>query len=166
MTIGPIYQIAFVVPDLDRAIADWVQGGTAGPFYRFDHFTFDEPACAPGTLPPEISIALGNSGKLNVELIQLHSSGQTVFSGADGLHHVARRSDDVSADCAKFLSNGAATLFSARFAGCVAMAYVDTRATLGCITELIAADPGVDAMLERMAADARDWDGQDPVRRF
>lgn len=166
MTIGPIYQIAFVVTDLDRAIADWVRGGTAGPFYRFDHFVFDQPVCAPGLAPPDISIALGHSGSLNIELIQVHSAARSVFSDASGPHHVARRSDDVAADCAALLRTGAPTLFNARFAGDVAMAYVDTRATLGCMTELIAADPGIDAMLAHMASEAQGWDGRDPMRRF
>ena len=84
----------------------------------------------------------------------------------EGLHHFARRSSNVPGDCAALARTGSPTLFSARFAGGVAMAYVDTRAALGCMTELIADDPGIDAMLARMTDDARDWDGRDPVRRF
>jgi hypothetical protein len=48
----------------------------------------------------------------------------------------------------------------------VALGFADTRASLGCMTELISDDPGVDAMLAQMVSDADGWDGRNPVRRF
>ena len=163
--IGPIYQMAFVVPDLGAAIAAWTADRLAGPFYRFDHFAF-EPAELQGSPPPvDISIALGHSGALNIELIELHGAPSDLFGGA-GLHHIARRADDVDTACARLAAAGAPSLLRARFAGGVDMAYVDTRSTLGCITELIARDAGIDAMLARMASEAAGWDGRNPVRRF
>lgn len=163
--IGPIYQMAFVVPDLQAAIAAWTADWTAGPFYRFDHFAF-EPADGQDERPlVDISIALGHSGALNIELIEVHDAPPELFGGP-GLHHVARRTDDVDQAIVELAAAGAAPLLRARFAGGVDMAYVDTRQTLGCITELIACDAGIDGMLARMASDAEGWDGRDPVRRF
>lgn len=166
VNLGPIYQMAFIVDDLDAAIADWVGLRAAGPFYRFDNFAFESPWCAVGHAPPDVSIALGHSGALNVELIAVHGDARTVFSGPRGLHHVARRATDVDAALAALAAAGAPTLLRASFTGGVAVGFADTRDMLGCLTELIAENAGIDAMLARMAADAAGWDGRDPIRRF
>lgn len=166
ITLGPVYQIAFVVPSLDEAIPRWIHGQGAGPFYRFDHFAFEAPACAPGLVPPDISIALGQSGDVNIELIEVHPGPPSVFTAPPGLHHVARRAIDLDAALATLAAGGAPLLMRASFVGGVGCAFADTRAMLGCLTELIAADPGVDAMLARMRADHACWDGRHPLRRF
>ncbi len=166
MSLRPIYQMAFIVTDLDAAIAEWVALRGAGPFYRFDNFGFEDPVCAPGLAPPAISIALGQSGAVNIELIEVHAGPPSVFATPPGLHHVARRAADVDATLAMLAGTGSPTLLRAAFGHGVALGFADTRAALGCMTELIADDAGVDAMLAQMAADADGWDGRDPVRRF
>ena len=166
MKLGPIYQMALIVADLDTAIAAWTRGGTAGPFYRFDDFVFEEPWCAPGLALPAIGIALGQSGDLNIELIAVRPGPPSLFGGPPGLHHVARRAADVDAALAELAAGGAPTLFRARFAGGVACGFADTRSALGCLTEVVAADAGVDAMLARMRAEHDGWDGSAPERRF
>lgn len=166
MKLAPIYQMAFIVADLDAAIAEWVAMRGAGPFYRFDHFGFDDPVCAPGLVAPDISIVLGQSGALNIELIAVHGTAPTLFAGPPRLHHVARRAADVDAALAALAGGGASTLMRAQFGPGVAVGFADTCATLGCMTEFIGDDAGVDAMLAQMVADAHEWDGRDPVRRF
>jgi catechol 2,3-dioxygenase-like lactoylglutathione lyase family enzyme len=166
MILAPIYQMAFVVADLDAAIAQWVGLRGAGPFYRFDDFAFDNAVCAAGLAPPAISIALGQSGPVNIELIAVLPGPATLFTMPPGLHHVARRSADVDRTLAGLADAGAPTLLRATFGADVAVGFSDTRATLGCMTELIADDPGVDAMLAQIVADANVWDGRHPVRRF
>lgn len=166
MNLRPIYQMAFIVADLDSAVAEWTAMRGAGPFYRFDNFGFDDPVCAPGLAPPSISIALGQSGTLNIELIEVHAGPRTLFTASPGLHHVARRAADVDETLTMLADAGSPTLLRARFGHGVALGFADTRASLGCMTELIADDPGVDAMLAQMADDADGWDGGNPVRRF
>lgn len=163
---GPIYQIAFVVADLDHAIAAWIADRCAGPFYRFDHFAFLDPWSAGGARAPDISIALGQSGDLNIELIEVHGTPPPLFADGPGFHHVARRTEDIDRASAALLETGGELVFAAMFPPAVRMAFVDTRAAIGCRTELIAADAGIDAMLARMREEAAAWDGRDPVRRF
>ena len=158
--IGPIYQVAFTVEHLDAAIRDWVADGRAGPFYRFDHFPFVQPSYRGEAIGPDISIALGYSGDVFVELIEVHDGANSVFADClpgRHLHHVARLTTD-------FAREAAGAVFTARFEPDTDVAFLDTRATLGCFTELIAHGPMVEGMLTLMADAARGWDGHDAVR--
>lgn len=158
--IGPIYQIAFTVENLADAVRDWVADGKAGPFYRFDHFPFAEPRYRGEEVAPDISIALGYSGDIFVELIEVHDARRSVFADCPAgrhLHHVARLTSD-------FAREAAGAVFTAKFAPDTDMAFLDTRATLGCFTELIAFDPGIDGLLTIMRDAAREWDGRDAIR--
>ncbi len=158
--IGPIYQIAFTVENLEAAVRDWVAEGKAGPFYRFDHFTFVDPVYRGVPVAPDISIVLGYSGDVFVELIEVHDGRQSVFADCPPgrhLHHVARLTSDFQRE-----ANGA--VFTGKFAPSTNVAFLDTRPTLGCFTELIEYDSGIEGLLTMMAETARDWDGRDAIR--
>lgn len=158
--IGSIYQIAFTVEDLDAAVRDWVAKGKAGPFYRFDHFTFVDPVYRGVATAPDISIVLGYSGDVFVELIEVHNGLQSVFADCQPgrhLHHVARLTRD-------FQREAVGAVFTGKFMPSTNMAFLDTRPALGCFTELIEYDAGIEALLTMMADAARNWDGRDAIR--
>ena len=158
--IGPIYQIAFTVDDLEAAVRDWVAEGKAGPFYRFDHFPFVDPCYRGEAVGPDISIMLGYSGDVFIELIEVHDGRRSVFSDVRPgrqLHHVARLTND-------FEREAAGAVFTAKFAPSTGVAFLDTRATLGCFTELIAYDEGIEGLLTMMRGAAAQWDGRDAIR--
>ncbi|QMW23095.1 VOC family protein [Sandaracinobacteroides saxicola] len=159
-----LYQVAFMVDDLETACHRWVATAGAGPFFVMDPMAFIDPAPA----DPGIAIALGYSGDLFIELIAVRGPGPSIFHGhaANGLHHVARLSADVDATLAGLATAGHPTVFTGAFAPATRMGFADTRAALGCYTEVIEANADIDGALAFIRAAHDGWDGRDPVRTF
>lgn len=163
-----IYQMAFVVEALEPACLRWAQTAGAGPFFLFDPFAFIDPRYRGLPAEPGIAIALGFSGDICIELIEVRGKGPSVFDGAapGQLHHVARLSGDIDGTLAELGANGAETVFEGRFFPDTRMAFADTRAMLGCWTEVIACNPDIEGALAMIADAHSGWDGRDPCRRL
>jgi hypothetical protein len=163
-----VYQMAFVVEALEPACLRWAQTAGAGPFFLFDPFAFIEPRFRGQPAEPGIAIALGFSGDLCIELIEVKERGPSVFEGTPTgqLHHVARLSDDIDRTLAELAANGSETVFEGRFFPDTRMAFADTRPSLGCWTEVIAYGPDIEAALAMIAGAHAGWDGRDPCRRL
>ena len=89
---GPIRQVGFVVRDLDRSIAEWLAMGV-GPWYvvrnRVQQAYYRGNPCE-----VTMSIALANSGDLQLELIQQHDDAPSIFTEflemhGEGFHQFA-----------------------------------------------------------------------------
>jgi hypothetical protein len=76
---GPVYQIAYVVENLSEAMDNWLNQTSAGPFFLFEHFEFVEPVYRGVSTVLDISIALGYSGELCIELIEQHDERPSVY---------------------------------------------------------------------------------------
>ena len=92
---GPMRQIGVVVRDLDAALRHWTEALGVGPFFVLPNLSPDgfryrgEPSA-----PPLMSIALGNSGDMQVELIQQHDDHPSAYrdfleAGREGVQHVS-----------------------------------------------------------------------------
>lgn len=162
--IGPIYQLAFVVEDLDAAIDQWVGDG-AGPFWLFDDFGFAEVVEPSGAASPRFDIALGYFGDVNIELMQILDDPGGLFRATElpQPHHVARLTRDLDTEIAKI---GEPVLLKGTFPTGQPAAFVDTKGSRGMLTEIIQYDEMVDGMLSAMRDGAKDWDGSEPRRRF
>jgi hypothetical protein len=165
--IEPAYQMAFLVDALEPAIESWHAQTGAGPFFVIPHFTFVDPLYKGAPSDLDISIALGYSGDIMIELIVCHSTGASPFAHlADqpkpALHHIAMLSDDLDATLARL----PAANFTAAFPPETRMAYVDTSATIGCFTEVIANTPALQGMQAAMRAATQGWDGTALMRSF
>jgi 4-hydroxyphenylpyruvate dioxygenase-like putative hemolysin len=113
---GEIRQIAFVVDDIDAAMAYWSDGLGIGPFFikrriRFDAFTYRGGSAA----SPAVSIALANSGGLQIELIQQHDDLPSIYREfqarhGQGFQHVSAwlTRDDFDATRERLLASGMA----------------------------------------------------------
>ena len=163
-----IYQMAFLVDDLELACKRWYDTTGAGPFYLFDPFSFIEPHYRGEVAEPGISIALGFSGSLCIELMVRHGTTASVFDAAGmwQLHHVARLSDDIDATLAGYLAQDIEVPFEARFYPNTRMAFVDTRPSLGIWTEIIEYNADIEGALAMIEAAHVGWDGRDLCRRL
>ncbi|ARU58925.1 glyoxalase [Oleiphilus messinensis] len=92
---GEIRQIAFVVRDINQAMQYWGETLGIGPFFIKRNITF-EPFIYRGRVSPSpsVSIALANSGNLQIELIEQHDDVPSIFqefssSEGQGLQHVS-----------------------------------------------------------------------------
>lgn len=164
-----VMQVCWVVPDIDVAMANWTRTMGIGPFYIFRNLTLDtiryrgEPASA------EVSIAMAQSGGVQIELAQQHSGAPYAYSevfgaGETGVHHIAIYVADYAAALRHFTDQGFEPSVEGKF-GDMHFAYIDTRSSLGCMVEIIEHNALQDQIFAQVSAGAQDWDGvTDPVR--
>ena len=109
---GPAKQNGIVVANLDTALAYWTNALGVGPFYRIDglesgyFFQRGEPLASPA-----MSIALGNWGDLQIELICPHGEGGSTWhrfleNCGGGLHHISTWSEYFDRDVARAAEMG------------------------------------------------------------
>jgi len=166
-------QIAWVVDDLDASVQQWQQTARIGPFFVGAHVggIFTEAVHRGNPFEVDISCAIAQAGPVQIELIKQHgvapSPYRDVFAeGESGLHHICSFVDDVEAECRNYQQHGFEVVMTGSVAGQTPVAYVDTRPTLGCMTELMGRSDFVEGMYTAAAAAAADWDGSDPIRDF
>ncbi|MET0656565.1 MAG: VOC family protein [Steroidobacteraceae bacterium] len=163
---GDIIQNGWVVPDLQLGMRQWLDMGY-GPFLTF---IVDLPdAIYRGrTVPLKSAVALTHGGGVQIELIQQLSSGPSAYRDVyapneGGFHHVCKIVDDYALEVAALRSRGIVFATEAAFHS-VHFGYADTRATLGCILEVVPNVPLLHAMNQAVIDAARNWDGSDPIR--
>ena len=162
-------QLAWVVPDLDAAIAGWLKSTGAGPFFVFGevHFTESNYRGTPMDVAPHRA-SIGQHGDMQIELIQALGDHPGIWRdvvpyGRAGLHHVGLYCSNYEADRTALLATGAAMAFEGLMMG-ARTCYVDTTPTLGFMTELITANPIAEQVFGQIRAAHLGWDGSDPVR--
>ena len=92
-TFGKIAQLGYVVKDIEESIEYWTKTLGIGPFLilkdiKFSDYHYRGEACE----APTLTIALANSGDLQIELIQQHDDQPSVYKdfsdqGREGLQH-------------------------------------------------------------------------------
>ena len=171
MTARSIYQIAYLVEDIEKAAHQWARATGAGPFVLFDPFGFIDPLYHGEPCDVNMGIALGFSGELCVELIVQHDDRPSIYSDwlrehGYGMHHVAMLADDFPATMRDHAEQGVQPIFSGGFGEDTRLAYLDTRKSLGCFLEIVEHTEFVRGALAAMRADHENWDGSDIVRPF
>ncbi len=96
---GPIRQNGYVVRDIEAAMAHWIDVLKVGPWFYIDRVKTDWFRHRGQDSALELSIALANSGDLQIELIQQRNDAPSMYkefldSGREGLQHVAFWSTD------------------------------------------------------------------------
>src|SRR5262245_26700915 len=108
---GPIRQNGYVVRDIHAAMDDWVGGHGVGPWHLVGRVQLDWVRYRGRDSAPEMSIALANSGDLQIELIQQLNDAPSLYrdfleAGGEGLQHVAYWSTDYQALLDRALAAG------------------------------------------------------------
>ncbi len=167
---GEIRQNGYVVRDIEAALRHWTEVLGVGPFYYFErapitefHYR-DEPSDA------VVSIALANSGPLQIELIEPRNDAPSMYrdflaAGHEGLQHIAYWTQDFDADLARCLDLGHAIGHHGQSGGPDGrFAYFESQGHPGTVIELSEISGPKGSFFEMIAANSRDWDGADPVR--
>ena len=161
-------QLAWVVPNLEAAIADWVRTAGAGPFFVFEelHFTDSFYRGRAEDVQP-CRAAIGMHGDMQIELIEALANESGLWTdfvafGHRGFHHTALYCADYEAERAATLAGGEMA-FEGLMMG-ARTCYIDTTRTLGFLTELVTANPVADAVFAQIGAAAEGWDGSEPIR--
>jgi hypothetical protein len=109
-------QLCWVVPDLEAAIARWVELAGAGPFFLFEDVHFDEGVYrgTPADVAPHRA-AIGQHGDMQIELIQPLGDDPGIWRdvvpfGGFGLHHTGLYCEDYEAEKQALLARGSPRL--------------------------------------------------------
>jgi hypothetical protein len=173
---GPIRQLGYAVADMETAIKHWVEVEGVGPWFLFDPMTFLEYHYNGIPQPdPGLSIALANSGDLQIELLHQRSDAPSMLAEFCARHptlppqglmqHWSAWPGDYDAVHARALAAGYLLAQEGRTER-VRFAYF--RANPGGADGIEISDnpPTVQALRTRIREAAAIWDGGDPIRRM
>lgn len=172
--LGGIYQLGYVATDLAEAVESWSRTFGVGPFYKISRVEdFLEQARYYGE-PSDIrfSASLGYWGNLQIEIIVPTNDAPSIYrdwieSERKGIHHLCVAVDDLEPGCRILLENGAVLAQDLVISGGGGALYFDLGESADVrYLELYQLAPGQADMYAAMEAEARNWDGSDPLRQF
>jgi Glyoxalase/Bleomycin resistance protein/Dioxygenase superfamily len=169
---GPVRQNGYVVRDVEAAMRHWTQVLGVGPFFYFEKVPIQDFRYQGAPSPLEVSIALANSGPLQIELIQQRNDAPSTYrdflsAGHEGLQHVAYWTKSFDEDMERVLKLG----YEVRQSGTIGgpngrFVYLLTEGHPGTIVELSEVSGAKGRFFEHIAELARAWDGSQPIRRM
>jgi hypothetical protein len=167
---GPVRQVGYVVRDVEATMEHWVGLGV-GPWLYLETVKTDWFQYRGVDSPVEMSIALANSGDVQLELIQQRNDAPSAYkdfldAGNEGAQHLAYWTTDFQGlyDTAIDLGltvahEGAIGGESGRFA------YFDTEVHAGTILEISDISGFKGEVFADLRKQAAEWDGTNPIRR-
>jgi len=167
--VGPFWQLAYVVPDVEAAAQSWSDRYGAGPFFLMEGVSF--PGWHYRGAPQDLSfdLATGQWGHWNIELIAQHTDHPSVYrdviaAGQTGFHHFATMVDDLDTALAHFPD--APPVTTAHTPGGAHFAYIDTRNEIGGMLELVEDRQDIRDILAMVRAASLGWTGTEVLRAF
>jgi glyoxalase/bleomycin resistance protein/dioxygenase superfamily protein len=169
--IGGIMQIAYVVPDIQAAMARWTADLGVGPWFLLDRFTGDDPIYRGEPCLAGVALAMGFSGHMQYELIEPTDDHPSVYkehidAKGYGFHHYGLASVDYAIDKARYLAAGYELAFECGVPTGGTVGYLDTNGVLPGYLEVIEVGDVMDEVFTRFWQASIGWDGADPVRPF
>ncbi|MBS0517725.1 MAG: VOC family protein [Proteobacteria bacterium] len=169
--LGPVRQNGYVVRDIEKAMKYWAEVMGVGPWYYIAKPPIESFEYRGLPSEPDISIALANSGPLQIELIQQRNDAPSMYrdfleAGHEGLQHIAYWTTDFDASLAKCLAAGYRIGHRGQIGARGRFLYFESDGHPGTVIELseIAGNKG--KFFEKIAREAATWDGSNPIRRL
>lgn len=140
-----VFQIGYVVPDLTAAMAFFKEKLGVPRFLEIRNANLSDKTFRGKPSDMRYSMAFGYLGDMQIELIE-PVSGDSTYSEflkrnpTGGAQHVAFMVEDFDAACADLKAKGFDIVQSGRN-GKTRLAYFDTEAAIGTLTELVYIDP-------------------------
>lgn len=167
---GAVCQNGYVVRDIQKAMDHWINVMGVGPWYYLER-------AKPGNFRHrgqdsaiELSIALANTGDLQIELIQQHNDAPSMYkefldAGCEGLQHMSFWTASYDALYQRALSLGYRVGHEGgdpqgRFA------YFDTQFHPGTVIEISDISGPKGPLFASIRQAAVDWDGSRPIREI
>ncbi|MEI9989652.1 MAG: VOC family protein [Rhizomicrobium sp.] len=167
---GNVRQNGYVVRDIEAAMRHWTEVLGVGPFYYIERVAMDWFRYRGAPSAPQVSIALANSGALQIELIQQRNDAPSMYrdfleAGREGLQHMSYWTTDYQAALDRFTGLGYRIGQEGQIGGPKGrFVYFDTEAHPGTVIEVSDISGGKGVFFERIRKAAETWDGSRPVR--
>jgi hypothetical protein len=163
-----VFQACYIVDDIHKAMQHWHEATQVGPFFYADSVELEIDHRGV-TKPLTIGLALAQTTTLQLELVSIKETTGSAYAdalglGGTGFHHLGSYAWDYDATLERYRTQGHEIAHSGIGVGGCRYCYVDTRATLGTMTEVIEPVPDLLAVFATITGAARDWDGADPYR--
>ncbi|MFZ9697229.1 MAG: VOC family protein [Ilumatobacteraceae bacterium] len=138
----PLFQQAWLVNDIEKAIKYWHDTFGAGPFSVTEHHKCDEFWYRGSNQEADVSYAFGYLGDTMLQFIVQHDDTPSIYrdmykSGQEGYHHLAYlvKEDEFQAERQRLIDLGLEPACEL-FADGVHASYFDTRHINGGFTEI------------------------------
>lgn len=162
-----LFQLGFVVDDLVVAAERWVRTFGVGPFHVLPRM--EVATRYRGTESAvEMQVAVAQAGPVQIELVQQHCDRPSIYRdlfgvGETGLHQLSTVTTDYDGTKAHYEGLGYELAGEIEARG-QRVAFFDTVADFGFMTEVTEDVPGFLDQLAAIAQTCATWDGTDPVR--
>lgn len=169
--LGEPRQNGYVVRDIEAAMAHWAAVLGVGPWFYFERAPIEDFRYRGEPSPLEVSIALANSGALQIELIQPRNDAPSMYrdflaAGHEGLQHIAWWTERFDDDLARLAALGHAIGQSGHIGESGRFAYLLTETHPGTAIELSEISGPKGRFFTHISHTARTWDGSNPIRRM
>lgn len=170
---GPVRQNGYVVRDIEAAMEHWTTVLGVGPFYYIERVPMESFLYRGEPSNPDVSIALANTGDLQIELIQQRNDAPSMYrdfldAGNEGLQHLSCWSTDFERDLARALALGCEIGQEGRIGDPGRFVYLQTDtqpgAHPGTVMELSDVSGPKGKFFEHIRRKAAAWDGRHPIR--
>ena len=165
--LGLIMQHGYIVENIEKAAAEWVERVGAGPFYLIDQLSLD---CSFRGRRSEIAlrVAFGYWGSMQIELVQPINDADSVYkeallSAPGKLNHCATVVSDIEVLLARYGLKDR-VIQSGQAATGLKFVYLEEYLPGGLHLELIEPPPNTLQAFSGMEAVAKRWDGTNPMR--
>ena len=174
---GQIFQLGFVVPDVDESMRFYAEALRIGPFTCSRGFRAPDGWYRGGSDMPELTIAHAYSGRLFIEVIQQHDDTPSVYKEfidrhGYGLHHygLAIATEDYDETLDHYYSLGFEDIFTDTLPGGVRIRYIGPKSEEGlknlrnetgvCYYECVEIKETEENFFSGMIDAAQNWDGK------
>lgn len=169
--LGEIRQLGYVVSDIEAAMKYWTETMGVGPWYYSPRVPIEDYRYDGRSHEVHNSVALANSGFIQVELIQTRDDAPSMYrdfqrAGRSGLQHVAYWTEDFDSDLAAMEAKGLRVKMQGKVGDRGRFVYFDKEMHPGTVIELSEVVGPKGRMFDAIREASQDWDGDDPVRPF
>jgi catechol 2,3-dioxygenase-like lactoylglutathione lyase family enzyme len=167
---GSIRQNGYVVRDIEAAIRHWTETLGVGPFFYVDSAPIEDFRYMDEPSDCRCSIALANSGALQIELIEQRNDAPSMYrdflaAGREGLQHVAYWTENMDADLDRVAALGYRVGQSGHVGENGRFVYYTTEAHPGTVIELSEVSGRKGELFRAIREAAVNWDGANSIVR-
>ncbi len=168
---GNIAQIGYVVTDIEAAMDHWIGLGV-GPWFHVEKVETDYFRYRGEDSPLEMTVAVANSGDIQLELIQQTNRAPSTYldflaAGREGMQHIAYWSTEYQDLLDRCVAAGYEVAQEGSIGGPQGrFAYLDTEDLQGTLIEISDISGPKGELFAFVRDAARTWDGANPIHRI
>ena len=171
LKLGPVRQVAYVVDDIEKTMAEWVNIGV-GPWFYIEKVPVENFKYMGKPSGMQMSAALSNSGYIQIELIQQLNKEPSLYLDypqrvGGGIHHISHwlETEEFEKRYSELLSFGFVVGHEGNIGPNGRFAYFINKNMPGTIIEVSETSGSKGEIFKAIADICANWDGSNPIRK-